>query len=169
MKGFESIATKEVLSKEELFRSPRAPSQGRLEKGAVAVIECVQEIPCNPCESACPKGAIKIGEDILSVPVLDEDKCTGCGLCIPACPGLAIFVVTLTFSEDAALVQLPHEFLPLPKRGETVKCLNREGKIITKGKVVKVVNPKGYDRTPVISMALPKQFAHDVRAIAVKE
>ena len=29
------------------------PSIERINKGAVAVIECYKEIPCNPCETAC--------------------------------------------------------------------------------------------------------------------
>jgi Fe-S-cluster-containing hydrogenase component 2 len=163
--SFESLASSGILSKEELYKSPGAPSQDRLKRGPVAVIECLQEIPCNPCESACPQGAITVGENILNLPVLDEDKCTGCGLCVAVCPGLAIFVVDLTYSEKEAVVQFPHEFLPLPIKGETVKCLDREGKIVTEGKIIKVVNPKGYNRTPVLSVAVPKEFAQDVRAI----
>ena len=31
------------------------PSDERFAKGPVAICECVQEIPCNPCEAACPR------------------------------------------------------------------------------------------------------------------
>jgi Fe-S-cluster-containing hydrogenase component 2 len=161
----EGLASSGVLSKEELAELPGMPSEERLKKGAVAVIECAEEIPCNPCESACPRGAIEIGENINSLPILKEELCTGCGLCIPVCPGLAIFIVDLTFSEQEALVQLPHEFLPLPKQGATVNCLNRKGQIVSQGRVVKVTNPKKYDRTPVISVAVPKELGQEVRAI----
>ena len=58
------------------------PSDERLARGPIAVFECAQEIPCNPCESACKQGYIEIGEDITRLPVLDE-RCTGCGLCFP--------------------------------------------------------------------------------------
>lgn len=166
---FEKLTTTGVLGKEGLSQLPGAPSVERLKKGPVAVIECAEPIPCNPCETACPKGAIQVGEDISSLPVLDETKCTGCGLCIPACPGLAIFVVDLAFSEREALLQIPHEFLPLPEKGEIVKCLNREGKVVSPGGIIRVVNPRSYDRTPVVSVAVPKEFAQDIRAIEVKE
>jgi len=165
----ENLASSGVISKEELSRLPGVPSQERLKKGPVAVIECAEQIPCNPCETACPKGAIQVGEDINSLPVLDEAKCTGCGLCIPACPGLAIFVVDVTFSETEALLQIPHEFLPLPQKGGIVNCLDREGKVVSLGKIIKVVNPKSYDRTPVVTVAIPKEFAQDIRAITQGE
>ena len=41
------------LEFEELNEIQKLPSKERYEKGPVAVIECVQEIPCNPCEAAC--------------------------------------------------------------------------------------------------------------------
>jgi Fe-S-cluster-containing hydrogenase component 2 len=84
------------------------PPSERLVRGPVAVIECVQEIPCNPCEKACPFGAITVGEDITACPVIDRDKCRGCGLCISRCPGLAIFVVDA--SGDEATIMLPYEY-----------------------------------------------------------
>ena len=51
-------------SKEELEQSPGFPNTCSLSKGTKAVIECVQNIPCNPCEAACPYGAITIGDNI---------------------------------------------------------------------------------------------------------
>ncbi len=36
------------------------------------------------CVSACPFGALKMGEN--GLPVIDEEKCTGCGMCVKACP-----------------------------------------------------------------------------------
>ena len=156
-----------VLSPEELAELPGMPSKERLERGAVAVIECAQKIPCNPCEGACPTGAIVVGEPITNLPTLIEDKCIGCGLCIPACPGLAIFVVDMTYSDREATVQLPYEFLPLPKKGETVKALDREGRVVCPARVVKVLNPKRFDHTAVITIAVPKDQAMNVRSIAV--
>ena len=55
------------------------PSEARMRRGRVACIECVQEIPCNPCEGICPVGAITVGEQITNLPHLQEQKCTGCG------------------------------------------------------------------------------------------
>lgn len=81
------------LNSAELKEAGRYPSEERLKKGPVAVIECCQNIPCNPCETACKFGAITVGDLITNLPVLDESKCVGCGVCLTKCPGLAIFVV----------------------------------------------------------------------------
>ena len=47
-----------VLGREELAGLPGMPSAERMGRGPVVVIECAQEIPCNPCEGLCKQGAI---------------------------------------------------------------------------------------------------------------
>jgi len=155
-----------VPSMEELEKSHGFPSRERLMKGPVAVIECLQEIPCNPCVKACPLGAIKV-ETLISLPELDENKCVGCGSCIPNCPGLAIFLVDYNFSEDEALISFPYEFLPSPEVGSIVDATDRSGKAITKGRVIKVLKNKKYDNTEIISIAVLKKYANEVRGIAI--
>jgi thioredoxin reductase/Fe-S-cluster-containing hydrogenase component 2 len=147
---------------------PEYPSEERFQKGPVAVIECRQEIPCDPCAFICPQGAVSVGKPITKLPQLDDEKCAGCGLCIPGCPGLAIFVIDKTYSKNEALVQLPHEMSLLPKTDEMVDCLNRGGERVTEGKVVKILNPKRYDCTPVVSVVVNKKYADEVRAIALR-
>ena len=154
---------------EELEKLPGVPSKQRLKKGPVVVIECAQEIPCNPCEEACHKQAIVIGESIIDLPRLDADKCNGCGLCIASCPGQAIFVVDMTYSDNEAAVQLPFEFLPYPKKGQIVDGLNRAGEKVCDAKVLKVLTAKKFDRTAVITVAVPKEFGMEVRNIALKK
>ncbi len=144
------------------------PAEERLKRGAIAIIECVQRIPCNPCEAACPKGAIIIGEDINEIPILDAEKCNGCGLCIANCPGLAIFVVDYNYSDTEARVMLPYEYLPLPKVNEIVSSLNRAGEIIGEAKVIKVLNTKAFDRTPVITILVPQELAMEIRNIKLR-
>lgn len=157
-----------VLSKDELARLPGMPSKDRLRRGPVAVIECAQEIPCNPCETACKQGAIRVGDPITSLPVLDERRCTGCGLCIAKCPGQAIFVVNLTYSQDSASVMLPYEFLPLPAKGDEVEALDREGSRVCTARVLKVLQSKASDRTPVVTVAIPRDCAMNVRNIRLR-
>ena len=99
------------------------PNETRFLKGAVAIAECFQKIPCNPCTKACVKKAIHIEPDINETPKIDFDVCNGCGACMLKCPGLAIFIVDKTYSPTEALVKLPFEFLPLLKRRA---CLRSE-------------------------------------------
>jgi Fe-S-cluster-containing hydrogenase component 2 len=156
-----------VIEKEELEKSPGIPSKKRRKKGPVAVIECIQEIPCDPCVPACPNRAIEIAPTINDLPVLVEERCTGCGSCIAICPGLAIFMIDETFSEKEDLISLPYEFLPLPKKGDRVRLLSRRGKEIGEGVVLRVLNPKAYDKTPVVSLTVPKGMAMEVRGLRI--
>jgi Fe-S-cluster-containing hydrogenase component 2 len=151
------------LSKEELSKIPGVPSIERIKKGPVAFIECAQEIPCNPCEEACPYGAITVGKPITGLPKLDENKCIGCGTCIAACPGLAIFMVSVT--DGKAQVSFPYEYYPLPQNGDTVDCVNRKGEVVTKGSVIRVTKPLKYDSTAVITVEVPYEFLSSVRSI----
>ena len=144
------------------------PCQERLNEGPVVVVECYQSIPCNPCYTACKTGAIKEFADINDLPSVDHSLCNGCSLCVSNCPGLAIMVVDNTYSEDEALVKLPYEFLPLPAAGEVVKGLDRAGNELCEAKVVKVQNSKALDKTPIVSIAVKKEFMKLVRNIRME-
>jgi len=136
-------------------------SKERFEKGPVAVIECPQRIPCNPCVDACPFHAVSMN-DINALPKIDFEKCTGCGACISKCPGLAVFVVDMTYSDNEALIKIPYEF-NLPKIGDTVKVLNRKGDVKGDAKVIRVVKEK--DKTGIVSIAVKKSLVMDIRNI----
>ena len=103
------------------------PPIERINRGPVAVVECYQKIPCNPCQTACPFGAIRIGEDINEIPCRDENVCTGCGVCVAKCPGLSIMIVDGSKSAETVEFRIPYEFLPLPEAGEKVTGLDRAG------------------------------------------
>ncbi|PKK85601.1 MAG: 4Fe-4S ferredoxin [Thermoplasmata archaeon HGW-Thermoplasmata-1] len=144
------------------------PSAARFEKGPVAVIECVQNIPCNPCVHACPFGAITVGR-ITDTPRLDCGKCTGCGKCVACCPGLAIFIVNKVYSADEATVSMPYEFIPVPQKGDVWAGIDRSGKAVCNARVVRVVSGEMQDGTSVITIAIPKGLAMEVRNIKRKE
>lgn len=144
------------------------PSVDRINKGPVAVVECYQNIPCNPCQTACKFNAIYIGDDINNLPELNEDNCTGCGICLSKCPGLSIMVVDGSKSQESVLVKIPYEFLPLPIVGNTVQGLDRTGEHIADVKVINVLNPKSFDRTPVITIEVDRKYLYDIRNIRVE-
>lgn len=153
-----------VPSIEELASCPGVPGEERLRRGRVAVIECVQEIPCNPCEGSCKFGAIHIGAQITDLPRLDAEKCTGCALCVANCPGLAITVVDKSLG-DYATVDFPYEYIPLPSNGDMVTAVNREGEPVCGAEVISVRKLPVYGETTVISIKIPVEFADDVRSI----
>ena len=144
------------------------PAQDRLEKGPVAVIECFQRIPCNPCFAACKRKAIKEFDDINDLPVIYHDICNGCGMCIAKCPGLAIMVVDAQHNADEALIKIPYEFIPLPEKDQSVRGLDREGKYVCDVIVRDVLNSKALDKTPIISFTVPKKYMKIVRNISVE-
>ncbi|MBN2286060.1 MAG: 4Fe-4S dicluster domain-containing protein [Tissierellales bacterium] len=145
------------------------PDVERINKGPVAVIECYKEIPCNPCTTSCKFNAIYIGDDINKRPDLSEEKCIGCGVCLSKCPGLAIMVVDGSKSSETVDITIPYEFLPLPKPGEIVDGLDRSGAFIAKVKIIKVLNPKSYDRTPLVTASVDRKYLYDFRNIRLEE
>lgn len=156
---------KELKIDEKIYvKTPGFPSNERIKKGPVAIIECMQDIPCNPCETICPGKAIKVGSPITNLPRLDEGKCSGCGLCIPWCPGLAIFVLNYNFDKIRASLTIPYELFPLPEKDEKIKCLDRNGKYICNGTIIKVIPPEKNNRTSVITFSFPKKYFNIVRS-----
>ena len=167
------------------------PPDERMAKGPVAIVECFQEIPCNPCVKACRRGAITMphnaespkpgspapqkqaqGEhppqsSINDLPVVDAELCNGCGLCISLCPGLAIFVVDKAWSDDRALVKLPFEYVPVPEQGQYAAGLDRAGRELGWFEVVKVTSGGKKNMTWTISLAVPRSLAMEVRCIRI--
>jgi Fe-S-cluster-containing hydrogenase component 2 len=137
------------------------PGLERFSKGPVAVIECIEEIPCNPCVEACPKHAISMAT-VTGLPALDPGRCNGCGLCLSHCPGLAIFWIDES-RPDRDLVGIPYELLPLPEPEEEVLLFDRAGNACGRGRVERIWNRPSLDRTAVVFVAASKGLAMKVR------
>lgn len=152
-----------VISENDLKKAKLLPSQKRFKKGPVVVVECVENIPCNPCVAACPRKAITIPEQITNIPKVDFNLCNGCSLCISKCPGLAIFVVHKNYNKKEAAISLPYEFTPRPQKGDTVKALDRYGKYVCRARVEKVLDAKTFDRCAIVTIAIPKKYYNQVR------
>ena len=160
-----SVALNGIPLKEEIEKV--TPPEDILALKPLVMVECFQNIPCDPCAASCPFGAILSFEDINDLPKVDYNKCTGCGICVTSCPGLAIFVLDMNYSDEEALIKLPYEMLPLPQKGEIVSGLDREGKKVAEVKVEKVTKTK--NKTYLISIIVPKELALIIRNIRVEE
>lgn len=155
-----NLLEKGYVADTEIERYPGVTSQ----KGIHPVIECTQNIPCNPCQDACPKGCIRIGKNITSLPVVDtEHECIGCGMCVASCSGQAIFLVQEDVEPGFGEVTLPYEFLPLPKTGDIGKALGRDGKEVCEAVVTKVRTTPAFDHTNLLTMKVPNDMLMKAR------
>jgi NADPH-dependent 2,4-dienoyl-CoA reductase/sulfur reductase-like enzyme/ferredoxin len=121
------------------------------------IIRCVQEIPCNPCEAACPEKLISLGGSIMNLPRF-EGHCLGCGKCVTVCPGLAITLVVNDYDEnrERALVMLPFELgLSRVPLGGQVSTVDMEGRTVGTGRVVAVRERPEQDRRLLVLVEVP--------------
>ncbi len=155
--------------REELDELNVFPSEKIIEQKRVALIECVEEIPCNPCAVVCRVNGI-MKETLCSPPIVDWEKCTGCTLCVSVCPGLAIFLQSI--KNGKGYVTLPYEFLPIPQVGMKVHLLDRSGSVVGMGYIVTpTYQAKGdaYPRWVVTVEMDDPALSYEVRAIRVRE
>ncbi len=150
-------------SLEELRAAGAVPSLQEMIAKPCVCVECIEEIPCNPCETSCPQGALRVGQPITNLPVLDRGKCTACGLCIAACPGLAITIKSV--EGENARIRFPWEYLPYPAPDEAVAMVDRAGRPVCEGVVKAVANPARNNRTAVVTAEFPARFVDEVVSI----
>jgi len=141
------------------------------EEGVFPVIHCVQEIPCNPCTSVCPQGAIVMeGEDIRSLPEYVGSGCTGCAKCVAICPGLAITLVDYRQDAGYPTVTIPFEFSPDSiHAGDVVIVLDTEGNVLGNVEVIKVQAPRFANRTLLVRVRAPREIASQIAGIRIQE
>jgi heterodisulfide reductase subunit A-like polyferredoxin len=157
----QSLFTRGYLEDDEITSFP-----GVTRKTAVhPVIECTQNIPCDPCQKACAFGCIKMSEDITSLPFVDPDAdCRDCGKCVAACSGQAIFLVNEVYDDMHASITIPYEFDPLPEEGEKGVALGRNGARLGEAEIIRVRTSKAYDHTALVTMKVAREIAMDARA-----
>ena len=154
------------VSDDEIERFPGVTRR----KGIHPVIECTQNIPCNPCQDSCPKKCITIGDKITALPRLNEDaECIGCGMCVASCSGQAIFLVNEEYEPGFASITLPYEFLPLPAPGTAGIALGRDGKKVCEAEVIDVKSAKAFDRTHLLTMKVPAEYVMRARFFKASE
>jgi NADPH-dependent 2,4-dienoyl-CoA reductase/sulfur reductase-like enzyme/Fe-S-cluster-containing hydrogenase component 2/bacterioferritin-associated ferredoxin len=149
---------------------PECPPEA--ETGVFPVFHCTQEVPCNPCTSVCPIGAIHTENDLLTgLPYRDDSKaCTGCLACAAVCPGLAITLVDYRKDPDHPLVSLPYEvWRERVEAGKMVTVTDREGQVLGSFPVVRVRSKKDYPGTLLVQVQLDKTIAKRAAGIRLQE
>ncbi len=156
-----NLLEKGFVTEEEIKSFPAASYEA---EGIHPVIECTQNIPCNPCQEACKKGCIHVSDSITMLPEIQKDKkCIGCGLCVATCSGQAIFLVNNDVGDGMSTVTFPYEFLPEPVKGETGFALDRSGKVVCNAEIVDIKRSPVMDKTAVVTMKIPREFVDRAR------
>jgi sarcosine oxidase subunit alpha len=143
------------------------------EKGVMPIFHCTQEVPCNPCTSVCPEGAIKTeGDEITGLPyITDVNLCKGCMSCVYICPGLAATLVDYRKDAEHPTVTLPYEvWREKVEVGQRVPVTDVDGAILGHYSVERVLtSPKKYPGTLLVQVKLEKDAAKRAVGIWVQE
>jgi sarcosine oxidase, subunit alpha len=163
-------AKAEILKSKPGKTVPEHPPEAQT--GVFPVFHCTQEVPCNPCTSVCPIGAIHTENDLLTgLPYRDDDKeCTGCLACAAVCPGLAITIVDYRKDPDHPLVTLPYEiWRERVDVGQVVTITDREGDVLGSFPVTRIRTKKNYPGTLLVQVRLDKAIAKRAAGIRIQE
>lgn len=132
----------------KVIEEPMIPEKGRMEEKPFVLIDCLYGFACNPCEFACPHGAIT-KTSTSTVPQIDFEKCVGCMDCVYQCPGLAIF----GYSVKKDWLFLPIEY-SIPEKTE-VYIVDNQGSKLGRGIIEKILKkPNKTDVARVKSLDL---------------
>lgn len=139
------------------------PDRKRAEEKGYVRLECLYGFACNPCEFACPHGAItKTATN--TTPKIDYNKCIGCMECISNCPGLAIF----GYNEKKDWVFLPFEYFT--EENKEVFLINNNGEILGEGIIEKIIEKSNKTNVARIkTLNIHGEKLSDVKGFIVKE
>ncbi len=151
---------------------PVSRKQPAREHGVFPVFHCYQEVPCNPCTSVCPVGAIRTEHDkITGLPYIDDlDACTGCGSCVAVCPGLSMILVDYRDDPEHPWVTLPYEiWRDRVQVGQKVPVTDVDGAILGYYPVEKISTRRKYPHTLLVKLKVDKAVAKAAMGIWVQE
>jgi sarcosine oxidase, subunit alpha len=135
------------------------------------VLRCTQEIPCNPCVTACRQKAIEMdGDPIRGLPRFNGERCTGCAKCVAVCPGLAITLVDRRADSAHPIVTVPFELDAGHVRpGSLVLATDDRGVPLGRFEVVDVKDRRSLDHTLLVRIRTTAETAPLVAGIRVQD
>ena len=110
----------------------RLPSPARLLRGRAAVTACPGQDSCGMCAMACGFGALKKPGRL---PIVDHDKCIGCGACVKACPRFNMRLVDGS-KGDFAEITVKCTLEDLPEQDAAVRLFDEEGREVGTGTAI---------------------------------
>lgn len=173
---YEGVIPEEWEEKAAILKSKPGPIVDRekppREEGVMPVFHCYEEVPCNPCTSVCPEGAIRTEGDVITgLPyMVDDAKCKGCLSCVAVCPGLAVSLVDYRKDRENPIVTLPYEIgRDRVEEGKRVPVTDEDGAILGNFPVVKVRSMKKYPGTLLVQVQVDRHLAKKAAGIWVQE
>ncbi|MCD4774563.1 MAG: FAD-dependent oxidoreductase [Candidatus Aegiribacteria sp.] len=172
--GVEGISIPSDLhEKAEVLKSPGGktfpylPSESR--EGVYPVLHCMQEIPCNPCMTICPKDLIGTsGHPIMGLPEF-HGSCVGCEKCVAVCPGLAVTLVDFRKSAEKPLVTIPFELGEwLLEKGGEVTVTGWEGSVLGKAVIKDWKTTAGFPNTILLKLETPADIASRTAGVMIQ-
>ncbi|NLE74904.1 MAG: FAD-dependent oxidoreductase [Actinobacteria bacterium] len=165
--GSAPSSSSDWISKLAVLRSKPGPTHAQSPPAQKALVEpvfhCLEEIPCNPCTSVCPEGAVATEGDLITgVPYLFKpESCKACLNCVRVCPGLAITLVDSRTDYHHPTVTVPYE---LPHTELTIDTevivVDRQGEELGVYPIIKLLKPsRAYPATALVQFRLPRDIA----------
>lgn len=164
----------EILKSKPGATVPDRSEEGK-EEGIFPVFHCVQEIPCDPCASACSEQAIYVDPaDIRRLPIFIAEalgrECIGCERCVTICPGQAITLVDYRKDPEHPVVTIPYELAREDiKVGGAVTVLDIDGAVLGNVEVTAIHAGKVHDRTVAVKVRAPRSIARKIAGIRARE
>ena len=164
------IKTESIITKSNIISSVKKIEISKNREEIFPVIHCRQEIPCNPCSTVCPENSIEMqGDPIKGLPKF-RGKCKGCLKCLTICPGLAITIVDSRKDRLNPVVFIPYEISNIKiKKGDDIALVDIDGNHLCISKVLGAKATKHSDKTWVIRVQIPENFAQKVVSFTIQD